>query len=325
MAEYRAGKRVVIRRNRFYHGTRPRHVDGFEVDLTASSGRDVLERVARGEADWGTTSAPLYFDPALRLVTKFGVNKSMFFVRPGLIISHFSLNTSRPLFRDNPRLRQAVNFAVDRAALARADGTPLFARPTDQYLPPGLPGFNDARIYPFTPDLRKARALARGNTRGGRVVLYTFEFPAALVRAQIVARNLAEIGLDVEVKGLAPAGYFGRLVAPGEPWDIALSPWAPDYLDPYAYVNFLLDGQYIGLSNDGRFNSAPYNARMRSAARLQGARATEPTGDSTYRSSRDAAPRIPVFVQNQATLVSRRVGCVVLRPTLDLTAVCLKE
>ena len=124
-------------------------------------------------------------------------------------------------------------------------------------------------------------------------MLYTFEFPAALARAQIIARNLAEIGLEVEVKGLAVTGYFGRLAAPGEPLDIALSPWAPDYLDPFAYINFLLDGQYIGLSNDGRFNSAPYNARMRSAARLQGAARYRAYGRLDVQISRDAAPPFP--------------------------------
>ena len=36
VAEYRPGERVVIRRNRFYGGTRPHHVDGFDVDLRAA-------------------------------------------------------------------------------------------------------------------------------------------------------------------------------------------------------------------------------------------------------------------------------------------------
>ena len=64
---------------------------------------------------------------------------------------------------------------------------------------------------------------------------------------------------------------------------------------------------------------------MRSAARLQGAERYRAYGRLDVELSRDAAPRVPVFVQNQSTLVSARVGCVVLRPTLDLTAVCLKE
>ena len=41
--------------------------------------------------------------------------------------------------------------------------------------------------------------------------------------------------------------------------------------------------------------------------------------------ARDAAPRAPVDLPRSPTFVSRRVGCVVLRPDLDLTAVCLKE
>ena len=52
----------------------------------------------------------------------------------------FVLNTSRPLFKNNPKLRQAVNFAVDRGRLAREAGAPLAAA-TDQYLLPVTPGF----------------------------------------------------------------------------------------------------------------------------------------------------------------------------------------
>ena len=49
ITEYRPGERVVIRRNRFYGGSRPHHVDGFDVDLLAASPRDMIERVeARG-------------------------------------------------------------------------------------------------------------------------------------------------------------------------------------------------------------------------------------------------------------------------------------
>jgi hypothetical protein len=51
--------------------------------------------------------------------------------------------------------------------------------------------------------------------------------------------------------------------------------------------------------------------------------------DSAYagldvRLARDAAPLAAVDVLNEPTLVSKRVGCIVLRPVLDLTAVCLK-
>ena len=61
VAEYRPGQRVVIRRNRFYRGTRPHHVDGFDVDLTRGRPpQAVVDRVERGEADWAWVPPSYY-------------------------------------------------------------------------------------------------------------------------------------------------------------------------------------------------------------------------------------------------------------------------
>jgi ABC-type transport system substrate-binding protein len=91
-------------------------------------------------------------------------------------------NTSRPAF-SSARLRRAVNYAIDRGALAREglwNGLP--ARPTDQYVPPTLQGFRDVRIYPMSPDLARARALAGPRRR--RVVLYTGGYPSHVRMAE---------------------------------------------------------------------------------------------------------------------------------------------
>jgi ABC-type transport system substrate-binding protein len=324
ISEYVRGRRVVLERNRFYRGTRPHHVDRFVVDLQSGTPGQVLGRIQRGQADWGSVPPPSYFDPAQGLVRKYGTNTSQFFVKPGLAWRGYALNLSRPLFRNNLALRRALNFAIDRVALTHAPGN-VRGDPTDQYVPPNMPGFKDARIYPLGgPDLRKARALARGHTRGGKAVLWTFDFPAALAAAQIVKQNLKQIGLEVTVKGLPPPSYAGQVAAPGARFDIAFAPWLADYFDPSQYTNALFDGRFIGANNWGHFNSPKYNGLMRSAARLQ--------GDARYRAyaaldvqlARDAVPKIVVSVDRQATLVSKRVGCIVLRPALDLTAACLK-
>ena len=41
--------------------------------------------------------------------------------------------------------------------------------------------------------------------------------------------------------------------------------------------------------------------------------------------ARDIAPVALLSVLNEATLVSERVGCMVLRPALDLAVACLKD
>ena len=85
------------------------------------------------------------------LTERYGLNKSQFFSAPGTFLRMFVLNTSRPLFRNNARLRQAVNFAADRKALIREFG-PAAGTPTDQYIPPIFPGYsNEASIRSRAP------------------------------------------------------------------------------------------------------------------------------------------------------------------------------
>src|SRR5215210_9597848 len=329
VAENVRGHRIVLRRNRFYRGSRPHHVDKLVAEGGASSWDDVLDTVERGTADWGSAPPPVYFDPTRGLVARYGVNRARFWVKPGLALEHYPLNVRRPLFQNNPRLRRAVNFAIDRSAIRRVLGGSIVSRLTDQYLPPSLPGFRDVRIYPLNrPNLRKARALARGHTRSGKAVLYTYDVPPTLAAAQVVKRNLAQIGLDVEVKGIPPQAYYGRIIGnPNEPWDIARSTWLPDHLDPYTYLNLLFDGQFAhGGNNLPHFDEPKYNRLLRRAARLQGQARYRTYGALDVRLAREAAPSVPIDFANEPTLVSARVDprCIILRPTLLLNAVCLK-
>jgi ABC-type oligopeptide transport system substrate-binding subunit len=284
--------------------------------------------VERGDADWGYTLAAIYFDPALGLVAKYGINRSRLFLRPGLTLRMLALNSSRPLFRDNPSLRKAVNLALNRRALASTGGDNV-SLPTDQFLPKSMPGFSDADVYPLDhANLQQAKELARGNLRGGKAVLYVNSSSIPMAIGQLVRQQLAEIGLDVEVRGIpihsASAAYFNKLATPGEPWDIAFGLWSPSYIDPFAYINLLLERRFYGASNFIRLASASYDRQMRHTAALpQGADRSKAYGALDVRITRDLAPVAPVDFLNEPTLISSRVGCVVLRPALDLTAVCL--
>jgi len=123
----------------------------------------------------------------------------------------------------------------------------------------------------------------------------------------------------------ASAAYFAKLATPGEPWDLAFGLWSPSYIDPFAYINLLFDRRFLGASNFTRFASTSVNEQMRRAARLpQGSDRSSAYAALDVRLARDLAPAAAVDFLNEVTLVSGRVGCVVLRPILDLTAVCLK-
>jgi len=322
IAEYVPGRRVVLERNRFYRGSRPRHLDRFEIELTEEDAR-AIDRVDRGELDYAWIPTSSYAARAAEFRRKYGLNRARFFGVPTPFLRMFALNTSRPLFRGNPQLRRAVNFAVDRRALLRERG-PLAGFLTDQYLFPGLPGFRDERIYPLEkPDVARARQLARGNLRGRRAVLYTIDNPLGLAQAQIVKQNLARIGIRVEVKAFPGVALFEKLATPGAPFDIGWVGWLSDFPDP-SVLNDLFHGARSPETNYSRLDSPPFNRRLARVATLTGAERYREYGRLDVELARDAAPAVAYAYDNALTLVSERVGCVVVNPYLNLAAACLK-
>lgn len=324
VAQYVPGERIVLERNRFYKGARPHHLDRFVVEL----GVDIATAFARvedGSADYALGPPTYFVENTARLARRYGVNKTQFFVVSTPGVRMFALNASRPLFKANVKLRQALNFAVDRRALTRELGA-YAGTPTDQYLPSTMPGYVSARIYPLTgPDLKKARALANGNRRSGKAVLYTLDGPVDVAQAEILKQNLAAIGIELEIQRFPLALLFQKLATPGEPFDIGRVSWGFD--DPGDF-RFLFDGRTIGQPDSGNwsyFDSPTFNRKLDRASKLPlGAERDRAYGQIDVELSRDAAPAIPYGVPTAFTLVSSRVGCVVANPSFDFTAACLK-
>jgi hypothetical protein len=113
---------------------------------------------------------------------------------------------------------------------------PLPANPTDQYLPPGMLGFRDAEIYPFRPDLKRAKQLAAG--RGGKAILWTCNIPPCRQVAELVKANLRPIGIDVEIEEFPVDVLFASIEDP--PLDILTIPRYAEYQDPSIILNLLL-------------------------------------------------------------------------------------
>jgi ABC-type transport system substrate-binding protein len=97
-------------------------------------------------------------------------------------------NTGRGPFTD-VRLRRAVNYAIDRRALAAV----LHDQPAESYIPAGLPGSPHTHVYPLSPDLARARALDHGFH--GRVTLSVCTRADCTATARIIRANLARIGI----------------------------------------------------------------------------------------------------------------------------------
>jgi peptide/nickel transport system substrate-binding protein len=335
VSEFVRGNRVVLKRNRYYRGTRAHHVDQIVVLIGDPEGTTAA-KVMAGQVDvdlsgGGTTGRVIQDE----IVPKYGINKQRFFSIHAADMLYLLMNTERPLFKNNPKLRQAVNFALDRTAMLRVSGA-ANGRRTDSYLPSGVPGYRDVHPYGIRyPDLAKARALAKGNLRGRKAILPISDNVNVLAErqhAEVIKYDLKQIGIDVELK-VYPSTTIrnAQLATRGAPFDLAHVRYLVPWVDPYQYVDLLLDGrtiQPIGNTNRSYFNSPHYNRLIDRAGRLSGQARYDAYGELALDIAKNAAPMAGIINRNTRVLVSSRIGCVravgVAAHGVDLAGLCLR-
>ena len=324
IADYTPNQGIVLTRNPNYRGNRPHWLARIVIRFRVSTQRAIAQ-IEAGTADYALGFA---YDTgqAATLTARYGPGSpaakqghQQFFLNAAAQLDLFALNTHRPLFSD-VRLRRAVNYAIDRPELARLGDVyqPVPEHPTDHYLPPGMPGYRDVHIYPSTPDLAKAKQLASGH-RGATVMLYTCNVSPCREQAQIAKNNLAAIGLRVEVKTFPGETLFAKLGTPGEPYDMGRLGWLPDYLDPGAMLDVLLNRSVLDLR---RLNLA---SALAAASRLTGAERYLNYARLDADLARNAAPLLAVGNLSGIDFYSARIGCQVFAPAYgpDLAALCI--
>ena len=159
IASREAGRTLVLDRNQNYKGNRPANPDRIVVTVAGEPNQSVLQ-IKAGQADYD----PLVPSAAAgALGDEFGVNKGRFFVKPTSATSYWALNSlpGQPL--NNVKLRQAINWAIDRPAMVRVSGK-FGGRRTSQILPPAMPGFLQSNnIYAYN-----GANVAKGQAGRGR-------------------------------------------------------------------------------------------------------------------------------------------------------------
>lgn len=304
--EWTKKRSAVIARNPNYKGTRTANVDQivYTFGVAPAAGRLRLES---NETDLGVVPATA----AAELVQKYGLNKGRFFIRKNLVFWYLAFNHDQPLFKNNDKLKQAMNHAVDRPAMVRQHGF-LGGGRTDQILPVGMPGFKDWNIYSLKgANPARGKQLAQGALRSGKAVMYTYNVSAGPTVAQVVQFNAKQIGLDVEIKQFDRVVEHQKMAVKGEPFDIGLEGWGADYPDPSNFINVLLKGgdnlKPDNNVNVSYFDYPAFNKRMDAAAKLSGDTRYKTYGILDRDLMKGPAPLAPYINTNARVLVGERV------------------
>ncbi|BDH46563.1 glutathione-binding protein GsiB [Salmonella enterica subsp. enterica serovar Choleraesuis] len=234
-----------------------------EPKLDSITWRPVVDNNTRaamlqtGEADFAfpipfEQAALLSKNPKLELVTS-----------PSIMQRYISMNVTQKPF-DNPKVRQAINYAINRQALVKV-AFAGYATPASGVVPPDIAGSASFKPWPYDP--AKARELLKeagypngftttlwsshNHSTAQKVLQFTQQQLAQVgIKVQVTAMDAGQRAAQVEAKGQKESGvrmfYTGWTASTGEA-DWALSPlfasqnWPPTQFNTAFYSNPVVD------------------------------------------------------------------------------------
>jgi ABC-type transport system substrate-binding protein len=256
--EWAPDRQITLVANPDYFEGRP-HLDRLEYWIFTGGGLDqVFAEFERGNLE--DTEVPARERPAL-----LNGRRYQFIRRPILGISFLGINTTqKPL--DDPRVRQAINHAIDRRTIMREIYQDQYL-PGVGILPPATPGYNPKLIgYPYDPK-RAAELLAAAHYPGGKDLPVLHIWSArkndeTVAEHEAIVRNLAAVGVRAEIHYNTNWPEYKAQVYAGK-LPIFRYSWHADTPDAETFLGQLFDSR--SPDNIFRFRNADVDSLIQQA------------------------------------------------------------
>ncbi|RRD44372.1 ABC transporter substrate-binding protein [Buchananella hordeovulneris] len=218
------------------------------------------------------------------------------------------------------RVRQALNYAIDKNAVVLAAGGELGGSPATTYITPGIPGRVEYNLYATNPagDPEKAKALlAEAGVSNLTLRFLVRSDSDSVAIAEAVAQSLARVGITVQIDPVETGTFTERTTqGDGSSYDLTLQSWNADYPSPYANLYPLYESSQIGAGgyNVSRYaNPAVDQAIADAVGTIDPAAAGEKWAAIDQQIAADA-PSVPLFYARNSFVAGPGVAGVVVQP-----------
>jgi len=334
ISSYSPGKQIVLLRNPNYTAGsdfRPAYLNKIIVQEGFSDENSAISKILTGQSmvnfDFGATGE------ALKLAaTKY---PSQLQLTPSGGDRYIALNTSKPPF-NNINTRKAVTAAANRVALLDTRGGALSGQVETHYIPPGIPGFQQAgglagpsgSQYDFiqhpTGDMALAESYMKkagyssGKCSGNcTITMVSDNTPPGSNTAQVLKSQLTALGFNVQLHPVEHATMYTKFcsVVANEPNVCPNVGWVKDFNDGQAMIDVPFNGTTITASPTNNSNWAQFNNPTINAALAQAKLITDPTARAAAYGKIDdmitaQAPTIPWDWDYDANVSSSNVNFV---------------
>jgi len=239
---------------------------------------------------------------------------------------------------DDPAVREAVNIGLDKPALARLFGGEL--APGCSFLPPGMPGYDEALDVTDCPfgdpnsagDQETASQMIEdAGATGAEVTVYGNNDDPTDKITEAYAEQLNEIGLDATPEILDGGVYFQTIGNAKTEAQTGFTNWFQDFPHPFNFF-FLVDGDTIqptNNQNNGNVDDPMINDTLDELTQESDLEAVTTEWEDLNRYLVESAAIAPYGHRKLATFVSERIDfeSIVVHPVYynDYTSFALKE
>jgi peptide/nickel transport system substrate-binding protein len=274
------------------------------TEVTVKNQQSQTTQVEQSKVDFMIDPPPA--DQLAEVQQKYG--GSRFRVEPTVSTYYLWMSTTEPPF-DDLKVRQAVNYAIDPAAIRRLYGGLL--TPSQQVLPPQMQGYQKLDLYPY--DMDKAKQLIQqANPSDTDITVWTDdEEPSDKVGAYY-QDVLKDLGFNAKLKIINATVYYTTIGNERTPdLDTGFASWLEDYPHPNDFLDTLLNGDNISATNNqdlGYFNDPKINKQIEKLGREQLTQDVAGQYADLDRQVMEQAPWAPYGNRNLTTFVSDRIN-----------------
>jgi peptide/nickel transport system substrate-binding protein/oligopeptide transport system substrate-binding protein len=225
---------INLARNDDYYGQKAM-LDAVEYKITADDSAAFLDfkagnidftLIPRGEVK-ATQEDPKYKDDV--------IIKSM------LAIYYYGMNLQAEPFKDNPKLREAINYLIDRNNICEVINEGV-TTPMTGFVPPGIPGFQE-NAAPYTYDPEKAKQLLAEagypDGKGLPTLKWVYDTGSGHeIIGEAIQADFKNVGINMELEGYE----YGTFLEKAKTGDFTFyrQSWQADYptMDNFLYPLF---------------------------------------------------------------------------------------
>ncbi|NVN04589.1 ABC transporter substrate-binding protein [Asaia spathodeae] len=320
ITQYDPSHQLVIERNPHFHVWNPQaqsegYVDRVVYDFGLSDEAEVTA-VEQGQYD-----SMLDAKPQDRLGELGARYTDQVYLQPLLGLYYLALNVHEAPF-DSLEVRQAINHAVDRHAMAILYGGSAIAEPLCQIVPHGIAGADIpcrfGQIGPGGawqgPDMDRARALIRKSGQAGRRVTLIVPNQAIGLGMGVYLRNMLQsLGFVASVRPMTPETAEGYARNSDNHVQISLAYWYADYPSPSTFLDALLGCDNARLHTESATNASgfcypPLQSLMERARKSLDPELTRSMWEQAGIMAMDQSALVPLIQMRYVDFVSKRLG-----------------